>query len=95
MDVSDVRSALAFQIQQNKVQQGAGSTWPRDNPSVVSETPPSAVPETAETPVTAQEREFFVQMFPQSEPQIRSYPFYQRNGVRENVRLGTVIDRKV
>jgi hypothetical protein len=44
--------------------------------------------------ITASEKDFFVQMFPESETEIRSYNSYQADGSRSTVQLGTMIDRK-
>jgi hypothetical protein len=44
--------------------------------------------------VSENEKDFFVQMFPESENEIRSYNSYQSDGTRSTVKLGTMIDRK-
>lgn len=56
--------------------------------------PGPAVSDEANEIVSENEKDFFVQMFPESENEIRSYNSYQSDGTRSTVKLGTMIDRK-
>ncbi len=57
---------------------------------------PAAAPRTEpRTPVTAEEREYFAQLFPASSAEIRSYPTYSPSGLRTTpAASGTIVDRK-
>jgi hypothetical protein len=44
--------------------------------------------------LTNSERSYFQDLFPQSAEEIRRYNPYQRDGVKNEVRLGTLLDRR-
>jgi hypothetical protein len=54
----------------------------------------SSSPDEQQGLLTQEEKEFFEQLYPASAEAVRSYSPYSREGVREAVRLGSLVDRK-
>lgn len=44
--------------------------------------------------LTSSEKEFFVQLYPASAEAVRSYTPYQRDGHRDGMKVGSILDRK-
>lgn len=55
---------------------------------------PSAAPSARPDVVTSEEKQYFAALFPKDAEAIRSYAGYSPAGMKQAVRLGTIIDMK-
>ncbi len=84
------------QIQPQQVQQRAGVP-PAERPFVedlAQKASAASLSDEHEAVLTQPEKEFFEHLYPASAEAVRSYTPYHRDGQREAVRLGTLVDRK-
>ncbi|MCX6151021.1 MAG: hypothetical protein NTX22_10885 [Ignavibacteriales bacterium] len=54
----------------------------------------SAAPTTKVDAVTKEEKEFFVQLYPENKKEIMDYHFYKSTGKMSGVALGSIFDRR-
>ncbi len=47
-----------------------------------------------DTKITNDEKNFFKNLYPQKEEEINGYHFYNKNGVKNGVSLGSLFDRR-
>ncbi len=64
-----------------------------NNSKSVSELKNSQTTDTS-TKVTKEEKEFFSKMYPENQPEIIDYHYYQRSGKMSGVSVGSLFDRR-
>ena len=95
MDVQGIRAAYGYAIKhRDQVQQQD----PIQKPEVSEHT---AVGQETDQPekdsdmvLSKPEQNFFEQLYPESQNEIRSYPVYRKDGARISMNTGTIVDRR-
>jgi hypothetical protein len=88
MNVHRIHNSSLAQVPQR-------SAAPPEKPFADHLTHTTTKPSDEQQPVlTPSEKEFFVQLYPSSAEAVRSYTPYQRDGQRDAITLGSLLDRK-
>lgn len=79
------------QVQQRPVVPQAEKTF---SEHLAQQTTPSPSLDEHQAVLSQSEKEFFEQLYPASAEAVRAYTPFHRNGQREAVRVGSIVDRK-
>jgi len=72
-----------------------GNYAPKHVPQIQSKTKPAMVQtEIRSEKITADEKNFFIQMYPQNKTEIADYHFYEKSGKMSGVSLGSLFDKR-